>query len=355
MADAGAGAGRSRYGFDVTAGLTVATGAGALVLGIGVPWVFMQALAPSILERPGGGVTNYRGRIVSPGLGIVWLVWGGCAILGGIVALTLSGDTMLPILTLAGPLALVAFATGLVDDAFGSADAKGFRGHLKAMAHGRLTTGGLKLIGIGLASAVVAFVIGEVAPWGAGAGSSAESADLVRYISGSLIAGGAIALTSNFVNLTDLRPGRALKVYTLLALAGVACVSVSPAIVAGHGALTPIERVVDIAALTAFALGPVLAVWRYDLGEVGMLGDAGANPMGAVAGLLIVAGLPLWGLVAYAVVLFALNAVSERVSFTRVIESSRVLGWVDGLGRAPDGPLRGDSAKEPPHETTTPE
>jgi len=33
-------------------------------------------------------------------------------------------------------------------------------------------------------------------------------------------------------------------------------------------------------------LGPVAAVWRYDLGERAMLGDAGANAAGALAGMM---------------------------------------------------------------------
>jgi len=77
-------------------------------------------------------------------------------------------------------------------------------------------------------------------------------------------------------------------------------------------------------------------VWRYDLGEQGMMGDAGANPMGAVAGLLIVAGLPAWGTVVYFVLMLALNLASERVSFSRIIESSALLSRVDAFGRGAD-------------------
>ncbi|MGH9151429.1 MAG: hypothetical protein ACRD03_03265, partial [Acidimicrobiales bacterium] len=47
---------------------------------------------------------------------------------------------------------------GLLDDLAGGDDARGFRGHLTALAAGRLTTGGAKLLG-GLAVAVVAVAV----------------------------------------------------------------------------------------------------------------------------------------------------------------------------------------------------
>ena len=133
-----------------------------------------------------------------------------------------------------------------------------------------------------------------------------------------LLAGAAIALTSNFVNLTDLRPGRALKVYSVLALCAVASAAVGLGPAVGLEDLSALGSSAGAVGLMLFLLGPVLAVWRYDLGERGMLGDAGANPMGAVAGLLIVAGLPAWGVVAYFAVMLALNLASERYSFSRL-------------------------------------
>ncbi|MBI5232666.1 MAG: hypothetical protein HY876_10945 [Coriobacteriales bacterium] len=154
-----------------------------------------------------------------------------------------------------------------------------------------------------------------------------------------VVAGAAIALTSNFMNLMDLRPGRALKLYMPFWLIGVLLTgSLTTPVMGGYapiGEFAPTD-VVSRAVLAIFSLGPVIAVWRYDLGERGMLGDAGANPMGAVAGLLIVTGLPLWGLVAYFVLMLALNLLSERVSFSRVIEATPPLRWLDRLGRLPE-------------------
>lgn len=315
--------------------------ASALVLGLGVPVLGMRMLVPSL--REGRLTANYRGRQVFAGLGAVWLLWAGAAILEGVFVAGLVVDSsvsVLPVLTLAGPLALVAFALGLLDDAYGTAASRGFRGHLAALARGRLTTGGAKLFGISLASFVVALVLVEAAPWGS---PDALTARPVFALLIALAAGASIALTSNFVNLMDLRPGRALKVYSLLAGAGV--VSTAFGLASRATALVDLDSgalpgtasmSLDALVLLLFAIGPVLAVWRYDLGEQGMLGDAGANPMGVVAGLLIVAGLPPVGLALYLVVMLALNAASERVSFTRVIEGNAFLSTLDRLGRARD-------------------
>ena len=300
-------------------------------LGLGVPWLLMAMLAPVLENTERALATNYRGRRVFLGLGVVWLAWAGCAIVAGVAfGSWFSGVATGSLLTLAGPFALVAVALGMVDDALGSSETRGFRGHIKAMLSGRLTTGGLKLVGIGVASLVVARVLADVSPWGAG------WRDGVEVMLPVALAAAAIALTSNFVNLTDLRPGRALKVYSALASAGLVAVVFGLGPVASQyvPARTPL---VELVALGIMLLGPVVAVWRYDLGERGMLGDAGANAMGVVAGTFIVAGLPLWGLVAYTFVLLGLNLLSERVSFSALIERTAPLKWLDSLGRLPEG------------------
>jgi len=325
----------------------IATLGGALLLGVAIPWLGMRMLVPSLSESPSATSPNYCGRPVFYGLGIAWLIWAGSAIVGGVVASGTGTMQTLAVLTLAGPLALVAFALGVVDDAYGTSSTRGFKGHLKAMLGGRLTTGGLKLVGIGTACLVVSLVVGQVAPWGAdGSGPT-----FARRLVGVLVAGAAIALTSNLVNLMDLRPGRALKSYSVLAVLGAVVCPIGLRHLAGASG-QPAIVVVEMLALAVFAVGPVVATWRYDLGERGMLGDAGANPMGAVAGLLIVAGLPLWALLGYFAVVLGLNLASERVSFSQVIESNRALRWLDTLGRLPaTAETLGKSKSGPQQET----
>jgi UDP-N-acetylmuramyl pentapeptide phosphotransferase/UDP-N-acetylglucosamine-1-phosphate transferase len=227
-------------------------------------------------------------------------------------------------------LVLGAFALGFADDVFGDGSEKGFRGHLKALASGRLSTGGLKLLGIGLLALATAATLG-----GAEAGGGPWHVTAAITVLGTL----AIALSANLVNLTDLRPGRALKVYSLLAtglLGWWAFVYLT-----GGGSWT------DVAAAFAVLLGPVLAVWRFDVRERAMLGDAGANAAGALAGWLACIVLATWvPLAIYVVVLLALNLASEKFSFSRVIEGNAVLSWLDDLGRLPaETPQGGSSDK----------
>lgn len=301
----------------------------AVLVGWALPWLAMRMLVPS-LEESGRAVRNYRGAPVVTGLGIVWLVW---AVLVLVVLLKVAMMGALFSELDAGAwgwwavpaiLVVAAFAFGLVDDAYGASDAKGFRGHIAAMLHGRLTTGGLKLVGIGLASVVAAFVARS---------SRLMASDSWWTLPLSAVVGTlVIALSANLVNLTDLRPGRAIKAYVLLVVLAM------PGLMAWALAGASVEESAPGWALPAIAvpllLGPALAVWRYDLGERAMLGDAGANAMGALAGYVFAATLPLWGLAIAAAVLFALNLLSEKVSFSKVIEGNAVLRWIDGLGRA---------------------
>jgi UDP-N-acetylmuramyl pentapeptide phosphotransferase/UDP-N-acetylglucosamine-1-phosphate transferase len=175
---------------------------------------------------------------------------------------------------------------------------KGLAGHLRALRDGRVSAGAVKVAGIG-ASAVVAAVLTRR---GRGAGTVVDG----------VLTTGLVAGTANLVNLLDLRPGRAGKVASLAAVA-----------TAGGPA----------GGLVAGPLGATLAVLPADLGERVMLGDCGANTLGALLGLRL-ARLPgrgsRAGLLAGVV---ALTLASEKVSFTRVIESTRGLRELDRLGR----------------------
>jgi hypothetical protein len=87
--------------------------------------------------------------------------------------------------------------------------------------------------------------------------------------------------------------------------------------------------------LVAGPLGATLAVLPADLGERVMLGDAGANPLGALLGLRL-ASVPRRGRrAALLAAVVALNLASERVSFTMVIEATPGLRELDRLGRRP--------------------
>ena len=84
----------------------------------------------------------------------------------------------------------------------------------------------------------------------------------------------------------------------------------------------------------AVPLGAALALLPEDLGERAMLGDAGANALGAMLGGAAT-GLPRPARIALLAGIAALTAASEKVSFTKVIERTPALRWLDMLGRRP--------------------
>ena len=199
---------------------------------------------------------------------------------------------------------VVGFALlGLLDDLGATGDTRGFRGHLRSVVRGELSTGALKLFGGG------AFAL-----WLAGTSVRSEIAWPMVWL---LINGAIIALSANMANLFDRSPGRAIKVSVLSLV--VILVGLGVGVWREENAYVP------------FVLGVALVLLRDDLNEVSMLGDTGSNPLGAVSGF---AALQFdhsvrIGLLA---LLVALSAASERVSFSRVIERTRPLRWIDRLG-----------------------
>ena len=66
-----------------------------------------------------------------------------------------------------------------------------------------------------------------------------------------------------------------------------------------------------------------------------MLGDAGANALGAMLGTAAAIGLPRPARIAALAAITGLTAASEVVSFTAVIARTPALNWADMLGRRP--------------------
>lgn len=228
----------------------------------------------------------------------------GPAVVAGLVAGLLAGGTRPWRATTAAQLVAVvgAGAFGVYDDLAedASSRSKGLRGHLSAARKGELTTGALKVLGIG-SSAMVAAAI-----------SSDRSAALPVRAVDICLDGALIAASANFLNLLDLRPGRALKASVLAA---------SALTITGAGAYV------------APALGTSLAAAPHDLAEADMLGDGGANALGALLGsaVAVSAPRPVRGVVLLGLV--ALTVASEKVSFSQVIADTPWLAKVDAWGR----------------------
>jgi UDP-GlcNAc:undecaprenyl-phosphate/decaprenyl-phosphate GlcNAc-1-phosphate transferase len=276
------------------------------------PWI-AAAIAVAYARDHGTRVTNYRGVPVPRGLGVAWFAWavlGAAAWLGVRVLVPGAADTPL---STAGLLVAGVALLGWLDDRLGSTTARGFAGHLRAVGRGRVTTGLVKMLGIGV-----------LALWASWAMLWLRPESGVQRTAVWVLAAAVIALTANLVNLLDLRPGRALKAYLVIAVAALAPEIVRDTVAGDlEGAMLP---------LIVF-LGPAVVCLPADLGERAMLGDMGANAAGALAGWLLARALPLPGLAVAAALLLALNLASERVSFSAVIEGNAALRWLDGLGR----------------------
>jgi hypothetical protein len=203
-----------------------------------------------------------------------------------------------------GPAGVVAAvgsgAFGALDDLAGDGASKGLRGHLGAAARGTVTTGLVKILGIG-ATGVVAAALAD------------RRRDDVRAVD-TVVGGAVVAAAANMANLLDLRPGRALKA-TVLASAPLL-------LGAGPGA-----------ARAAAATGAAIGVLRPDLAGTAMLGDTGANAAGALVGTALLARTGRRGRLVALVALAGLTLASEKVSFTSVIESTPGLRELDAWGR----------------------
>ncbi|MFJ1975085.1 hypothetical protein ACIO93_41405 [Streptomyces sp. NPDC087903] len=176
-----------------------------------------------------------------------------------------------------GAAVAAAGLCGAYDDVVGAGDSRrGFAAHLAALRDGEVTSGAVKLFGVAGAGLV--------------AGAVLKERPLDKLLAGVVIAGAA-----HFVNLLDVRPGRAAGAVLVLGAPGL--------LRRGQGA-----------ELAAAAVGAAAAVLPDDVGERVMIGDTGAHALGAALGAAVVAGNGRTGLLVHAVALTAAAVYGDRVS-----------------------------------------
>ena len=275
--------------------------------GLGVSLVVaVIAIGPWMRDMRAAGLhrENWRGRDVVFPAGAVLIA---CSLVALAPLAILNNRTDLDLLDpdLARWTVFVLGMTllGLIDDALGGAGGlrapRGWRGHARAAARGRFSTGAVKAVGaLGLAAFATA---------GGGRGDLDYLADLLLLL-----------LTTNLFNLLDLRPGRVEKALVLL-LAGV-CL--------GAWTVAPLD-------LLGVFIGPLLVGAALTLRERAMLGDTGSYLAGAVAGITLLVAVPQTGrLIALGIVL-ALTIFGEFRSISSTIERLPLLRSLDSLGRLP--------------------
>jgi UDP-GlcNAc:undecaprenyl-phosphate/decaprenyl-phosphate GlcNAc-1-phosphate transferase len=276
--------------------------AGAFVVGLLAAaglWVLSAAAFGGAVFRR----ENFRGRSLPTAVGII------------VALVVLATDAVVALIAAAGAepdaaavdgLRLTTFTAlgfgllGVLDDLGGAGESGGFTAHLRALAAGRLTTGAIKLFG----GAAVAIVVV----------ATREPDSFARVLAD----GALVALAANLGNLFDRAPGRTIKVALVAFLVLVLAVGA--------------ER--ELAGV-ALAVGAGAGLLTADLGERLMLGDAGANVLGAVLGLGVVLTCSPGVRTVVLVLVAALNLASEWMSFSRVIAAAPPLRAADRWGRLP--------------------
>jgi UDP-N-acetylmuramyl pentapeptide phosphotransferase/UDP-N-acetylglucosamine-1-phosphate transferase len=273
------------------------------LIGLALSFVVAAAFfAPWIGDMRRTGLTreNYRGRRVAFPAGAVLV---GCSLIALAPLAILDDradlDLLDPDLRRWAVYVLGVALLGLIDDALGAVaeSPRGWRGHARAIASGRFSTGAIKAVG--------ALALAAYATSGLGDRNFAYVADLALLLG-----------TTNLFNLLDLRPGRAEKAF--VALLAALCI--------GAWTAEPLE-------LLGVFIGPVLVGAAYTLRERAMLGDTGANLVGALAGVSLLVTLGDTGRYVALGVVAALNIYGEFRSISRTIEGVPLLRSLDSLGR----------------------
>jgi UDP-GlcNAc:undecaprenyl-phosphate GlcNAc-1-phosphate transferase len=274
-------------------------------------------LAPAVLRALAEGVhtrANYRERLLPYPFGVLIVAATLIALIPLVLIERLANSAVFHPEIL--PIALYALGVatlGLIDDTLGDdppalsepyssrapprSAPRGWRGHGRAALHGELSTGALKAAGsLGLALFAMSFQGLSDSRW--------------------LLAVGVLVLATNLFNLLDLRPGRAIKAFVLL----------------GAGLTLGSLDARPLWSLGLFA-APALVAGLYDLRERAMLGDTGANLLGALAGLWLVLTLSGTGQLIALALLVAVTLYGELRSISALVERTPGLRALDSFGR----------------------
>ena len=251
--------------------------------------LFRSLLIESNVLRP-----NYKKDMIPVSMGIVFLPM---LIINAIILayFTTNFKDMLHIFIFLFGLVSMFFA-GILDDIIGNRDVSGLKGHFKSLLNGKLTTGGFKALFGGFIGLVISIAI---------------SKNIYDIVINTLI----IALSTNLMNLLDLRPGRAIKGYLLISIV----------------LLFTLGEYTRNLFLLIFP--NVIAYFNQDLKAKAMMGDTGSNVLGISIGILFVMGYPLKVRLIWLAFLIFIHILTEKYSLTKIIENNKFLNFIDKLGR----------------------
>ena len=267
---------------------------------------FMIPLFKSMLVNGNVIRPNYKNEMIPVGMGIVFLpmiiinsIILGFVTLNNIWFVSSSNYNLNIVWLLCLALYIFSmmamFFAGALDDLIGNRNVSGLKGHFKSLFKGELTTGGFKALFGGFVGLVVSVCI---------------SSSIVDIIVNTLI----IALSTNLMNLFDLRPGRAIKAYLVI-------------MIPIYITLTGYTKVFPL-----LILPNVLAYFNTDLKARGMMGDTGSNVLGISIGVLMALGYGIKVRLAWLVFLILMHLITEKFSLTKIIEKNRELKFIYNLG-----------------------
>jgi UDP-GlcNAc:undecaprenyl-phosphate GlcNAc-1-phosphate transferase len=242
---------------------------------------------------------NFRGEYVPQGIGIIFAL---CSLPWYIIYILLSKSEVLISLDILAVLMAVFTVSlaGFIDDMLGTRDTLGFKGHFRALFLGKLTTGALKAIVGFLAAFTVSLFLSPN----------------VKELAVNIL---VIALSTNLLNLLDLRPGRAIKFYIF----SLSVLGLGEALAGSFVNLTFFIPLVGI----------VLGYFPFDLKARCMMGDAGSNVLGITVGILAAVHFNFYGKIVLLVILLMIHLFAEKYSLSDVIEHNKLLRYIDRLGR----------------------
>lgn len=261
---------------------------GMLVTYTVIPF-FRNMLVSSNVIRP-----NYKKDMIPVSMGLVFLP---TIVINAIILLYFTQnnkDLLYVFMYIFGLIAMCL--VGILDDIIGNRDVSGLKGHFKSLFKGTLTTGGFKALFGGFVGLTISVAI---------------SKNIIDIGINTLI----IALSTNLMNLLDLRPGRAIKVYLVIILTLFFTLIGYPK------------------GLILILLPSVLVYFKEDIKAKAMMGDTGSNVLGISIGILIAIGYARPIRLAWLIFLIFIHILTEKYSLTKIIENNKVLNFIDKLGR----------------------
>ncbi|NLJ41685.1 MAG: hypothetical protein GX352_08775 [Clostridiales bacterium] len=252
--------------------------------------LYLKSLLQNALLSMGVTMENYDGKKTITGMGLLFFI--PCIVSIFPLLAILSSVDILIYITVLFALTLA----GYIDDSLGDKGRKGFKGHISGIVKGNLSTGIIK--------AIIALIMGATI-------SSIYFSGIINIILNTLL----FCLCVNIMNLMDLRPGRAAKSFLFFCL-----------IVAIPASLNSIWILLPITT-------SLLLYIKGELQEKYMMGDAGSNLLGGLFGLYtlrVASGETKLFLIFF---LVTLHIASEFKSFSKIINSTPILRYLDSLGQ----------------------